>query len=127
MLAASRPVRSSLSGLTIVAMLSIGQTGCSGRDDSRSAKTGATPTQRAALPDDIEAQVHSFCGAACHPYPSPDTFPRHHWRTEVERGFRFFDKSGALAPPKLRPRRPVLRGTRRSIIRPRTLRPRPNH
>ncbi len=56
----------------------------------------------APLPDDIEAQVHAFCGGSCHPYPAPDNFPRKHWRAEVERGFRFFDQSGlALTPPKL--------------------------
>jgi hypothetical protein len=54
------------------------------------------------LPEDIENQVHNFCGVACHRYPAPDTFPRKHWRAEVERGFRFFDQSGyALNPPKL--------------------------
>ncbi len=56
----------------------------------------------AALPDDIEQQVHTFCGGSCHAYPPPDSFPRKHWRTEVERGFRFFDLSGMAAnPPKL--------------------------
>ena len=55
-----------------------------------------------ALPDDIEHQVHNFCGGSCHAYPPPDSFPRKHWRTEVERGFRFFDASGMAAhPPKL--------------------------
>lgn len=55
-----------------------------------------------ALPVDLEAQVHNFCGGACHAYPAPDTFPRKHWRAEVERGFRFFDQSGmAFSPPKL--------------------------
>jgi hypothetical protein len=55
-----------------------------------------------ALPNDIERQVHNFCGGSCHAYPGPDTFPRRHWRSEVERGFRFFDESGmALSPPKL--------------------------
>ena len=54
------------------------------------------PPAPAALPADIEAQVRTFCGGACHAYP------RRHWRAEVERGFRFFDQSGlALAPPKL--------------------------
>jgi hypothetical protein len=54
------------------------------------------------LPADLEGKIHNFCGVACHPYPSPDTFPRSHWRAEVERGFRFFDQSGlALSPPKL--------------------------
>ena len=56
----------------------------------------------APLPADIEAQVRNFCGAACHAYPPADSFPRRHWRSEVERGFRFFDGSGlALSPPKL--------------------------
>ena len=51
-------------------------------------------------PADIEAQVHTFCGGACHPYPPADSFPRKHWRTEVERGFRFFEQSGkSLTPP----------------------------
>src|SRR5438874_4891325 len=55
-----------------------------------------------ALPPDIEQQVHNFCGGSCHAYPPADSFPRKHWRAEVERGFRFFDQSGlSLAPPKL--------------------------
>jgi hypothetical protein len=54
------------------------------------------------LPGDIEQQVHNFCGSSCHGYPPADSFPRKHWRTEVERGYRFFDQSGlALDPPKL--------------------------
>lgn len=53
-------------------------------------------------PEDIAAQVHNFCGGACHAYPPPDTFPRQHWRTEVGRGFDFFEKSGlALKPPPI--------------------------
>ncbi|MDB5309320.1 MAG: repeat protein [Gemmataceae bacterium] len=52
-------------------------------------------------PADIAAQVHTFCGGSCHAYPPADTFPRRHWRTEVERGFRFFERSGMAmtAPP----------------------------
>ena len=51
-------------------------------------------------PDDIEERVHNFCGGACHPYPPPDSFPRRHWRKEVERGFRFFEQSSKpLSPP----------------------------
>ncbi len=52
-------------------------------------------------PADIVEQVHNFCGAACHAYPPPDTFPRKWWRKEVERGFLFFEKSGLprKAPP----------------------------
>src|SRR5438128_2203103 len=60
------------------------------------------PPPEQALPADIEQQVHTFCGGSCHAYPPPDSFPRRHWRAEVERGFSFFDKSGmALSPPKL--------------------------
>ncbi len=60
------------------------------------------PEPPAALPADIEQQVHTFCGGACHAYPPPDSFPRRHWQAEVERGYRFFDHSGlSLDPPKL--------------------------
>ncbi|HEY2911626.1 MAG TPA: VCBS repeat-containing protein [Gemmataceae bacterium] len=63
--------------------------------------TAAEPPAVEPLPADIEQQVHAFCGA-CHAYPPADSFPRQHWRVEVERGFRFFDQAGlALAPPKL--------------------------
>lgn len=52
------------------------------------------------LPADIAEQVHSFCGAACHAYPPPDSFPRRYWRAEVQRGFKFYDDSGlSLRPP----------------------------
>jgi hypothetical protein len=52
-------------------------------------------------PADIEEQVHAFCGGSCHAYPPADTFPRRYWRAEVERGFRFFERSGMAmkAPP----------------------------
>jgi hypothetical protein len=44
--------------------------------------------------------VHQFCGAACHAYPPPDTFPRRYWRQEVQRGYQFFEQSRlALEPP----------------------------
>src|SRR5439155_9866164 len=54
-----------------------------------------------AAPADIAEQVHAFCGTACHPYPPADSFPRKYWRAEVERGFRFFERSGLplKAPP----------------------------
>jgi hypothetical protein len=53
-----------------------------------------------AHPADIAERVHAFCGTACHAYPPPDSFPRDHWRMEVERGYRFFEQSGLpLAPP----------------------------
>jgi len=51
-------------------------------------------------PTDIAEQVHTFCGGSCHAYPPADSFPREHWRSEVERGFKFFERSGmALKPP----------------------------
>jgi hypothetical protein len=51
---------------------------------------------------DIEKQVHTFCGSACHAYPPADSFPRKHWRTEVERGFRFYEQSGlSLSVPPI--------------------------
>src|SRR5262249_15504137 len=35
-------------------------------------------------------------------YPPPDSFPRRYWRAEVERGYRFFEKSGmSLNPPAI--------------------------
>lgn len=50
-------------------------------------------------PDDLAQQAHQFCGA-CHAYPPAETFPREHWRVEVERGYRFFERSGlSLRPP----------------------------
>src|SRR5262245_37988713 len=50
-------------------------------------------------PADVSLEVHNFCGAACHAYPPPDTFPRKYWRTEVERGFRFFEQSARPVKP----------------------------
>ncbi|HEY1191732.1 MAG TPA: VCBS repeat-containing protein [Gemmata sp.] len=80
--------------------LAVAVLGCGRRADAP--PTAAEPPPPAPLPADIEAQVHDFCGGSCHAYPPPDSFPRGHWRTEVERGFRFFDRSGLpLAPPKL--------------------------
>ena len=48
----------------------------------------------------ISERVHVFCGA-CHAYPPADTFPREHWRHEVERGYEFFSRAGKNleAPP----------------------------
>jgi hypothetical protein len=75
--------------------------GCNRAPDTKPVATEPTPPQPA-LPHDIETQIHSFCGTACHAYPPADSFPRSHWRSEVERAFGFFDKSGlALVPPKL--------------------------
>src|SRR5262249_9021511 len=50
----------------------------------------------------LPEQVQAFCGTACHAYPPADIFPQSVWRTEVERGYRFFEKSGlALRPPPI--------------------------
>jgi hypothetical protein len=56
------------------------------------------PAPRSVAHADIEKQVHTFCGAACHAYPPADVFPKRYWRTEVERGFRFFEQSGESMP-----------------------------
>lgn len=58
------------------------------------------PIQSPAAPAELAARIHEFCGA-CHAYPTPDSFPRKHWRSEVERGYSFFEKSGMplTAPP----------------------------
>src|SRR5438132_3494160 len=59
------------------------------------------PAPPAAPAADVSAQVRQFCGA-CHAYPPPDTFPRHAWKNEVERGYLFFAQSSApLDPPPL--------------------------
>jgi hypothetical protein len=67
-------------------------------------KTGDDSPPRPGPPEgsaEVAAQVHQFCGAACHAYPPPDAFPRRHWRHEVEQGFHFFEKSSLAlqAPP----------------------------
>jgi hypothetical protein len=75
---------------------------CGGCGRAPEPPTVTEPSAAQPLPADIEQQVHAFCGKSCHAYPPPDSFPRQHWRAEVERGFRFFDQSGlALTPPKL--------------------------
>lgn len=65
-------------------------------------------TQRQAPPplgfgpsnEPIEKQVHHFCGG-CHAYPPAETFPKRHWKEEVERGYQFFQHGGInlRAPP----------------------------
>lgn len=59
------------------------------------------PARAPAFTGDIAAQVHHFC-AACHAYPPAETFPRHVWKEEVERGYRFFSHSAMpLQPPPI--------------------------
>lgn len=85
----------------LLAAVTIGA-GSVGCERSSPGSDPAAASADPALPEDIETQVYNFCGVACHAYPPPDTFPRRHWRAEVERGFRFFDQSGLpLTPPKL--------------------------
>jgi hypothetical protein len=92
-----RRSRRRLALLPVLVALAAAIGGCGRRADSP--PTPQEPTE--ALPADIEQQVHIFCGK-CHVYPPADSFPRKHWRAEVERGFHFFDLSGiALVPPKL--------------------------
>ncbi len=70
--------------------------GCSVQEPSSGPEPSPTP-----LPE-LEQQIRHFCGAVCHVYPAPDTFPREHWRMEVERAYGFFDRSGlAMVPPKM--------------------------
>ena len=64
---------------------------------SRKEEPAPTP-EPADDPADIAEQVHAFCGA-CHAYPPPDTFPRRHWKLEVERGYRFFEESALPVKP----------------------------
>ncbi len=52
-------------------------------------------------PDVLAQRVHTFC-AACHAYPTPDSFPRSAWKEEVERGYFFFGKSSLqINPPPI--------------------------
>jgi len=77
--------------------------GCSKAPDP----TPPAPTPPTADPPDISEQVHTFCGGSCHAYPPGDSFPRKHWRTEVERGFKFFERSAM--PLKVPPFESVVR------------------
>ena len=70
--------------------------GCSGQPEPPPPSVAPTTPAK-----DIGEQVHVFCGA-CHAYAPADTFPRKHWRTEVERGYRFFERSGLpMQPPPI--------------------------
>jgi hypothetical protein len=43
-------------------------------------------------PEATSEEVHRVC-AACHAYPTPDSFPRAAWRKEVKRGYDFFHQA----------------------------------
>ncbi len=46
-------------------------------------------------------RVVAFCGA-CHAFPTPDSFPKANWPSEVHRGFDFYRKSDLkLDPPSI--------------------------
>ncbi|HUR53929.1 MAG TPA: FG-GAP-like repeat-containing protein [Gemmataceae bacterium] len=47
------------------------------------------PTLPPESPEATSEEVHRLC-AACHAYPTPDSFPRAVWRKEVKRGYDFF-------------------------------------
>src|SRR6478672_990622 len=83
-------------GIVLLALVAALGSGC-----SNAPEPPPPPPPTPAPPADIADQVHAFCGGACHAYPPADTFPRKHWRSEVERGFRFFERSGLplKAPP----------------------------
>lgn len=68
----------------------------------RSQRPGPLPPVNAdGPPQDLEAQVHHFCGG-CHAYPPAHTFPKKHWREEVESGYRFFQEASKnLRPPPI--------------------------
>src|SRR6266568_4770474 len=86
-------------GGTVVLLTAIGVCFFAGCFGSKSAKDTPPSPRPPETPADIVEQVHTFCGA-CHAYPPADSFPRKHWRAEVERGFRFFEQSTlALKPP----------------------------
>src|SRR5690349_16445376 len=96
------PFRRSIALLPAACILGLAAVAGCGGGSNAPAPQPEPPAPTAALPADIENQVHTFCGTTCHAYPPADTFPRRHWRTEVERAFRFFDQSGLpLTPPKL--------------------------
>jgi hypothetical protein len=52
------------------------------------------PGPAPAAPEEASAaQVHQFCGTACHAYPPADTFPRAAWRREIKQAYDFFRDS----------------------------------
>jgi hypothetical protein len=68
-------------------------------EDGEPAAPGAPPPS----PQEASAaEVRQFCGAACHAYPPPETFPRSAWRQEVRQAYDFFRDSDLPAdyPPQ---------------------------
>ena len=77
--------------------------GCQGSTEPPPSPSSPVPTASSSDPPaDLEQRIQQFCGATCHAYPPPDTFPREHWRMEVERAYGFFERSGlAITPPRM--------------------------
>ena len=59
---------------------------------SEPVRTLAPPPTLASETKTGPSEVKAFCGA-CHPIPTPDSFPREAWPQEVSRGFRFYEQS----------------------------------
>ena len=81
--------------------LLVGIAGCGGNAPPPSAEEQAavsrdsqekevtTPLARRELSSESIAKIEQFCGD-CHAMPRPEFFPRHAWRQEVDRGYRFY-------------------------------------
>lgn len=77
-------------------------TGCQTKSEPLPQQEETPTVADVAPPPDLEQRIQYFCGALCHAYPPPDTFPRQHWRMEVERAYGFFERSGqAITPPRM--------------------------
>jgi hypothetical protein len=84
--------------VALVVLLAAG--GSAGYVYYRSTQRHTPPLGHLASNEPIEIQVHHFCGG-CHTYPPAETFPKRHWKEEVERGYQFFQRGGInlRAPP----------------------------
>ena len=96
---ATRLVRNGLAGLLLLAgsLLVLTWVGCS-RNGTESV---APPPVNPVAARDIPQRIQVFCGA-CHANPPADTFPREHWKYEIERMYMFYAQSGRpLMPPPI--------------------------
>ena len=96
---ATRLVRNGLAGLLLLAgsLLVLTWVGCS-RNGTESV---APPPVNPVAARDIPQRIQVFCGA-CHANPPADTFPREHWKYEIERMYMFYAQSGRpLQPPPI--------------------------
>ncbi len=75
--------------------------GCSGPKGPSAPPSAPVGGGNQAAKPSAEERIVAFCGA-CHPYPTPDLFPRRNWESEVRRGFDFYRKSDRrLDPPPI--------------------------